>query len=154
MASGQAPQVDQLIVLVEKLKQLMDTIFDKGMTYSKVIIGIGYGGLIAVWSGTRQYLSPKHAMWAALLFVLSLTAYAMFEVVTMLYLVWLPFEFKKQVKGSGVNFLSALTAFDAAQEKVNRRLLKAWAVALALTIPTGFGAAAVLVWGFVRQLHS
>jgi hypothetical protein len=71
MPSSSDPTLDFSRMLKE-LTEFQNTIFDKASTYTKVIIGLGYGAFFTAWSGTKSHLSPRSLLWSALLVTTSL----------------------------------------------------------------------------------
>lgn len=54
--------------------------YDKASTYTKIIIGLGYGGFFTAWSGAKQHLSPKVLVASALFETVSLILFVVFEI--------------------------------------------------------------------------
>ncbi len=69
----------------EKAAQLITSNFDKMQAYSKVIIGLGYGALLAIWSGTQRSLTQRSRIASGLLILISILAYILFEIGQMLW---------------------------------------------------------------------
>jgi hypothetical protein len=45
--------------LQQKQLRELQSIIDKSSNYSRMVLGLGYGGYFAAWAGTKQYLPPK-----------------------------------------------------------------------------------------------
>jgi len=52
------PESGQTSILKEVV-DLQSSMYDKASTYTKIIIGLGYGGFFTAWSGSKEHLSPK-----------------------------------------------------------------------------------------------
>ncbi len=65
---------------LEKLKEMQSSIFDKASTYTTLIMGLGYGGFFAAWSGAKEYLLPLELVISAFLVTISLFVYLLFEI--------------------------------------------------------------------------
>lgn len=58
------------IQVLQELKKFQAALLEKASTYTKIILGLGYGGFFTAWAGTRQrspatsYSAAKHIeMW-------------------------------------------------------------------------------------------
>lgn len=139
-------------LILSRLMRIQESLYDKGLTYSQVILGLGYAGLLAVWVGTKEYLEPRFVVWSALLVTISVLAYVLFEVTQMIYLTSLGLALNKSMSRSKGNYSHALDEYARSEQRMKGVLLLVWAVVLAIALPTGLGAAGVLVWAFVRRL--
>ena len=68
----------------EAQEKLLTTSFDKAATYTTVIIFGGYAGFFALWQLSKDYLSKEQALWSALLILISLLSFVLFEVAKMI----------------------------------------------------------------------
>ncbi len=143
------PTNDQL----ERTAKILESIFEKATTYTKVILGLGYAALFAVWSGTKSDLSQHQRVLSALLALSSLMFYIIFEIFQMIINSRLHWSFVSSMQRHPGNLGAALQEYEQAAMRWKGRLLKSWIWILVLTIPTGVGAACVLVWAFVVRLR-
>lgn len=136
----------------EMLMRIQDSFYDKGMTYSKVILGLGYAGMLTIFAGTKQYLRPRQLLWTAAMISVSLIAYVLFEVGQMLFVTVNAWTLKKTIEKSGANQAAAVQSYSRAVQKRTPKLLKYWAITLAICLPTGLAAGGVLIWTFFQRL--
>ena len=60
---------------MDKLAKVVASSYERASSYSRVILGLGYVALLTIWSGTRQLMTERLAVIAALLIVVSILAY-------------------------------------------------------------------------------
>ncbi len=137
---------------LEGLTKIIESLYDRAGTYTKVVLGIGYAALFSVWSGTKNDLTAFQRLFSAFLATFSLFSFVVYEVVQMVAIGKLNFKLGELHERYPTDLRRVLTEFAPLELKVKRRYRFWWIVALYLTIPTGIGAAAVLMWAFVRQM--
>jgi hypothetical protein len=135
---------------LEKAAQIITSNFERMQSYSKVIIGLGYGALLAIWSGTKQVLPERLLVTSGLLIVLSMLAYILFEVGQMIVYSWMSFRWSHSVNTKGLPM--ALADARKREEKVHAPLVRVWLITLVIAVLTGFGAAGILIYSFCRRL--
>jgi hypothetical protein len=134
----------------EKLVKVIATGYEKANSYSRVIVGLGYAALLTVWSGTRQLMTERHLLASALLILVSLLAYVVFEICQMLFNSWASWRFSKDVAEKGVPF--ALSENAKTIIKWQPRIYLTWWVTFLIALPTGLTAAGILVESFLCRL--
>src|ERR1700681_1011306 len=88
--------------LLEKAGEHVTSTFERMQSYSRVIIGLAYAGLLAIWSATKQVLPERLLVWSGLLIVLSILAYVVFEIVQMLLYGWMSWRYADDVAKKGL----------------------------------------------------
>ena len=139
----------------ETLKELRDIqiqIFDKATNYTKVVLGLGYGGFFALWSGTRQHLPPRAVMFYALLIGISLTLYIAFEVLQTGLTSYISIAFSKLANLTGAEVERAVERFRRGIQRNNKLLGYVWLVAYPGALLTGFAGAGILIASWIRWL--
>lgn len=137
---------------IETLIKVQSELFDKAQSYSRIIIGLGYAGFFAVWAGARNYMLSGEVVVSALCMTVSLFFYIAYEVYQMICQA-------RHLKGLAQVAEVPLEGFDSRFEEhkrsvdqMNRRLMKVWFMALALTVIPGLVGALMLINGFVQFL--
>lgn len=97
------PTNDQL----DRLAKIIESAYDKASTCSKVILGLGYAALFAVWSGSKSDLSEHQRVLSALLATSSLVSYVLFEISQMIVVSSLHWGFSKRVERHSGNLGAA-----------------------------------------------
>ena len=146
-----APAYD-VAKLLKDLQEFQSSFFDKASTYTKIIIGIGYGGFFAAWSGTKQYLGPRLVVESALLMTVSLLLYVVFEICQTMIISYLAIDFARAVDVPGADVAKSLEAYSRRSSQLTRPLLSAWKIVFPISALTGLSAAIVLIYGFIRSL--
>jgi hypothetical protein len=138
--------------------KLLGGTFDQARATANLFILAGYGSFFGLWSVTRDRLHGSHTpIWAALLMLISVTSFAVFQVWAVLHMSmsqWaLARELSKAENLVSVEKIQATVEENAAAAR--RRapgLFIVWVIFFLVTIATGFGAIGVLGWGFVQML--
>ena len=71
------------IAISDAQVKLISTIYDKATSYTNIIIVAGYAGFFALWSNTKQFLTPFQARLAAVLMGISICIFVFFEIYKM-----------------------------------------------------------------------
>ncbi len=119
----------------DKLAKVVASGYEKAASYSRVILGLGYAALLAIWSGTHQLMTERLAISSALLTVVSILAYIFFEISQMLFFTWVSYRFSRVAADKGLRV--ALTENEKTLMKWQPRIYIAWFVALLFALPTG-----------------
>jgi hypothetical protein len=138
--------------VLKELEQFQAALFDKASTYTKVIIGLGYGGFFAAWSGTKQHLSPRLVVSSALLVTISLVLFIVYEIYQTTVISLLSIEFSKAVDHNPAELPTAMDTYRVKSRKLIRPMLAVWKYVFAATVATGLGAAGILIYAFIRSL--
>jgi hypothetical protein len=141
----------------DSLKELVDfqsSMYEKASTYTKVIIGLGYGGFFAVWSGTKQHLSPKALVGSALFETVSLVLFIVFEIWQAMVMSYLSIEFANTVKNRPTADVSeALQTHKRKTMKLMQPLFSAWKIVFPVSALTGLVGAGILIYAFIGSLY-
>lgn len=135
---------------IQKVADMVSSTFEKANAYSKVIVGLGYGALLAIWSGTKQVLPQRLLIASGLLVMVSLVVYVLYEVGQMAVNTWGYAKWHSDVEAGGLSV--ALRRNGDRQKKLVRPLFKIWVVALIISLLTGLGAAGILAYAFCCRL--
>jgi hypothetical protein len=138
--------------------RIVATTFDKANAYTNLIIAAGYAGFFALWNGTRGYLSKRLALWAALLMLVSIVSFVVFEIWKMLIssraMNRLADLMTDGQPRSPEQVLAALQEHEKRARRESISLVKFWRPQFAFTMLTGFAAIGLLLAAFVQALWS
>lgn len=141
----------------EAQQKLLTVAYDKAASYTTVIIFGGYAGFFAIWQLSKQYLSKGQTLWAALLILISLLSFVLFEVLKMV-LVTRMFVAKAsvlalpEVQADPQRLLRELKSLEQSQRSHQRSFMVAWALVVATCVSCALGGAAILGYAFIAGL--
>jgi hypothetical protein len=143
--------------IIETQIKILSALYDKAVAYTSVIIFGGYASFFGLWSLTKVYLSPGLARLAALLMLLSVLTFVLFEVFKMvvtsrsLYRQSLILSDPKGLNDPSI-LLRRLQDFSQAERKASIPFMRVWVVNVAIAVSTGLAAAGILLYCFVSGL--
>lgn len=125
-------------------------------TYTNVFIIGGYATFWGLWATTRALIAPIQALAAALLMLVSVTAFVFFEVYKQHYTNRHVVERLRLLRDpenqkSATNYLAALRRYEAAANEQNVGFIRYWLITSYLTIGTALAAVLTLATSFVSQ---
>ena len=139
---------------LDTLKRLWDiqkSSFDSAMTYSKTMLGLGYGGFFALWAGTKSYLGPRSVLWSALLIGISLFFYVIFEITQIALISLVMASFTKLLHENGEEL--AIKGYQVNSSKAVSHLLNAWKFVFPVCALIGLAGGMILIIAIVSSLH-
>lgn len=145
--------------ITEAQIKLLSAAYDKAIAYTNIVILAGYASFFGLWNLTKDYLGKKPMVWAALLMLLSVAAFVLFEAWKMFYssrqLIELSRLFLDHDNQQSTERLgAAITRHNALERGRTIRFGRAWQATVLFTVITGLLAAAILAWAFIRSLVS
>ena len=141
-------QPNQLTQLVESHSAM----YDKGSAYNKIIVGLGYGGFFAAWSGTKQHLSPKLLVASALCEAVSLFLFVVIEIWDVAVTNHLSIEFANAVNRPDADLSAAIQTHQKKLLRLTRPIQKANKIAFPVSLLTGLAGGVILICAFVAGL--
>ena len=143
--------------IAEAQQKLITVSYDKAASYTTVIIFGGYAGFFAIWQLSNQYLSKGQTLWSALLILISLLAFVLFEVLKMvivsrMLLAKVAVLGLPEVQADPQRLLQELKGLEESQRSLMRSFIFAWAVVVAICVACALSGAAVLGYAFVVGL--
>ena len=138
--------------ILRELADFQSTMFDKASTYTKLIMGLGYGGFFVVWSGTKPHLSPKLLVISALLVTVSLVLYIIFEVCQTMVVSYLSIEFTNTVNKPSADVAEALRIYKNKASRFTTPLLLMWKIVFPVSVLMGLAGIGILIYAFVASL--
>jgi hypothetical protein len=139
--------------ILKELADFQSSMYDKASTYTKVIVGLGYGGFFAAWSGTKQHLSPKALVASALFITVSLVLYIVFEICQTMIMSYLSIQFANTVNQPGADVSDALQKYKSKALKLTTPLLSVWKIVFPVSALTGLAGAGILIYAFIAGLR-
>jgi hypothetical protein len=139
-------------VLQKQLRELQTTI-DKSSNYSRMVLGLGYGGYFAVWAGTKQYLPPKYVVLSALSLVISSFLFIAFHVLEAACLSWLSVRIANASGADAQSQVAKAELFFNSSRRVGRFTTRVWLPFFVASLLAGVGGLAILVTGFCKALR-
>jgi hypothetical protein len=137
---------------LKELIEFQSSMYDKASTYTKIIIGLGYGGFFTAWSGSKQHLSPKILVASALFETVSLVLFVVFEIWGAMVTSHIVISFAEAVHKPAPDVAGALQSNRNEIIKLNRVNAKMWKVVFPATALTGLLGGMILIYGFVTGL--
>lgn len=131
--------------------------YDKADAYTNLIIVAGYAGFFALWQFSKDNLGRREAIVSALLMIISIAVFVVFEIWKAHYTSRLLRQYAKTIqdpqnKTSPERLLTAMNNFEAAERAAAVHFVRFWQAVFWLTTITGLAAALVLAYAFVRAL--
>ena len=156
-APAQREQERLAAQILEAQQKLIAVSYDKAATYTTVIIFGGYAGMFALWQLTKDYLSKPQALWAALLILVSLVSFVLFEVGKMVLVSRSVFAKMRVLNSPHVQhnphlLLKNLQEIEATQQAVLVPFFVGWAIAVGICVLGALGAVGVLAYAFITGL--
>lgn len=145
------PHVDWNEVLT-RLREFHKAMHDSATSYTRIVFGFGYAGYFALWSGTKTYLGRHEAIGSALLMMVSVTVYLLFEVGQAAVLSVTSIKLGNACHSTQAQVVKGLREFEDSTARFRRWQGWAWWIAFPLCVITGFGAGVFLATAFARDL--
>ena len=151
-------QQEKLAADIAEAQQKVITVsYDRAASYTAIIIFGGYAGVFGIWQLSKEYLTKDQVLWSALLLLISLLSFVLFEVIKMVLVTRQVLSRaavlqQPQVKSNPQLLLQALAALDEAQHLTLRGFIVAWAITVAVAVGCALGGAGILGYAFVAGL--
>lgn len=156
-ALAKQEQQKLLSEISEAQQKLITLSYDRAASYTTVIIFGGYAGFFAIWQLSKEYLTKEQALWSALLILISLFTFVLFEVLKMVMVSRSIFKRAgilrlPEVQGDPHRLLKELQGLDAAQQVGLKGFMVAWVVTVAVAVGGAIAGAAILGYAFICGL--
>lgn len=144
--------------IAEAQFKLLSVSYDKAASYTTVIVFGGYAGFFAIWQLSKDYLSKEQALWSALLIMISLLSFVLFEVVKMVMVSRSIFAKvaviakTPEVRNDPIRLLKALNELDQLQNAGLGRFHKFWAATVIVALGGALSGAVILGYAFITGL--
>jgi hypothetical protein len=134
---------------LKRLWEIQKSSFDTAMTYSKTMLGLGYGGFFALWAGTKSHLGARTVLWSAALIGISLFLYVVFELTQTAVVSAAALAFTKAIYEDGESI--ATKGYQLRSSRNSVRLLSTWRYVFAGCTLIGLSGAVLLIVGLIRS---
>ena len=136
---------------LSEVKNIQKSLFDQASNYTKVVLGLGYVGFFAAWSGTKANLRPAELVASALLMCLSLFAYVIFEIFQARFLSKVGIDLARTLSNSGLQ-MTALQEYQQRTAKSQEHYFRLWGFIFPFCAISGVLGALILIAAFFRSL--
>lgn len=139
---------------VEQLIKINSAVYSSAMAYANTINVAGYAAMFAIWSFTRSQLSPVTTLVVALLLLVSIGVFILFEVYKMVVSALDARAFGEVVKArlAREGLPALLKEYGQTTQLRTFWLMKVWPYVLVVTLATAYGAGLILIGSFVCTL--
>ena len=143
--------------ITELQNKLITVTYDKAAAYTTVIVFGGYAGFFAIWQLAKDHLSKGQTLWSALLVLVSLLAFVLFEVIKMVIVTRSLFKRaavlqEPAVQSNPERLVAALRALDESQHTGAKSFMVLWAITVAVALGGALSGAAILGYAFIVGL--
>lgn len=147
----------KLDLAVDLNVRIIAAAYEKASAYANLLIVAGYAGFFALWQMTKDYLGRKQTLLSALLMLVSLIVFIVFEIYKGHYTSRFLKTFhnsilKREHQTSLGTFVEQMTALEQAERQGALRFLTFWNMTFWVTTITGLGAGFILAVSLVHRL--
>lgn len=145
---------EQRAKVISVIGDLMTKTYDKASSYTNVILVAGYASAFTLWSFTKSSLTERTTLTVALLLLVSIATFIMFEIYKM---ITNSLAFKGHLKIlndslSNAEFKAALAAVTKREVGMTKAMIPVWIGTLVVCVSTAIGAGGLLVYNFAAGL--
>jgi hypothetical protein len=132
-------------------KELLASAYSSAAAYTNIILGAGYAGFFATWAFMRERLTPATELWAALLVLVSLLSFILFEVYKSFYISRSLLSLERAV-GNTDNFSALLAMHKVEAQRLALQFGSVWLRSFWFILLTGVGGGVVLICAVIHGL--
>ena len=136
---------------LKELREFQSQTFDKASAYTKLILGLGYGGFFTAWAGGKANLRPLELMSSALLMLLSLVLFIGFEIYESFFLSSQNVALAKALSSQS-DVTSAVERLKTESAKSINSYVRVWKIIFWPSAITGILGALILIEAFIRSV--
>lgn len=136
----------------KELIEFQSLVYDKASTYTKIVLGLGYGGFFTAWSGAKQHLPPKTLIAPALFETVSLILFITFEIWQAAVNNRCLIELTKTVNRPSADFSAALETYRQEARRISKPILASYPYIFWACAITGLTGGGILIYAFVAGL--
>ena len=142
---------------VSTLLTIISDAYDKMTAYTNLLIVAGYAGFFALWQMTKDFLTRTETLSAALLTLISLTIFVVFEIYRALEQMNLMRGYSKavmddKIQKSPASLQEMMADYQSKAKRTSARLSTTWLLVFILTTVFGLAGAVVLLIALIRAL--
>ena len=135
----------------QQKKEILSHVYQKASGYTNLVMFGGYAAAFAIWQLTKEHLSRDQSMIVGFLIIVSVILFAGFEVYKMISQAFFLRKLNRVLK-KDIPLDQHDDAWQIAWDEFAAAESRMWALFLAPTIITGFGAGFYLLWVFSVNL--
>lgn len=140
--------------VVKLFSDLMTVAYDKSASYLNIVTLGGYAAFFALWSLLGQDVSISQKFWSGLLIGISVVLFVGFEIAKVAILYVRLLKLRGVARASPDTLQQRFSDFTAAQAATTRAGIGIWLIIFPVTVATGLGGAAFLLYAFALKLFS
>lgn len=147
----------QIELAVDSYVRIVAGIYDKANTYTNLIMIAGYAGFFALWQMTKDYLGRKQTLSSALLMLISVVVFVVFEIYKAHYTSRILRRYQQALsrpenKIGLAAMVETMNTFERDERDSALHFVTFWNLSFWVTTITGLGAGVILVVAFVHRL--
>lgn len=137
--------------------KIVTAAYNQATAYTNLILLGGYAGFFGLWQLTKEYLSREQALWSALLVLVSLLFFILFEVVKMVVSTKATLGKARvlqspEMLSTPTRALAALKEVESSIEHALGPFMRYWGVTVFVCLVTALVAAGILAYAFISGL--
>ncbi len=148
----QPPTPQQADAILRKLTETLTPQFERQVAYTNTIALVGYAAFFAIWGFTRDVMTTKLNLLAAVLMLISCSTFVLWEVYRMVSDARVVNSIATGLQTGGQAGLKAIQRFEAGSAVRAKRFARMWSLQLVVALMTGTSAAALMAWSLLVSL--
>jgi len=149
---GDSPEEVQARMF-EALMRFQAEQFSSAKAFLNVVMIAGYAGFFAIWSFTKDFLTERESISAALMLTFSATLFVSFETFQMFFLTRTTHGFARSLQGSTpLEIIAKLQKFGQTQKIRAAVLASSWTIIVPIIYVTALIGVCILGYAFVERL--
>jgi hypothetical protein len=146
------PTPQQAEVILRKLTEQLAPQFEQQVAYTNTIALVGYAAFFAIWGFTRDAMTTRLNLLAAILMLISCSTFVLWEVYRMVADARATNTIAAALQHGGQGGLQAIERYEAQSSIRAKRFARKWALQLIVSLLTGTTAAALMAWSLFKSL--
>lgn len=147
----------QIDLAIDIQVRIIASAYEKANAYTNLMIIAGYAGFFALWQMTNTYLGKKQTFFSALLMLLSIMIFVLFEIYKAHFSSGLLRRYQQTVqdkenRSSPEILVEKMNQFEAVERNAALRFVRLWQFTFWATTITGVAAGLILAAAFVHRL--
>ncbi len=138
--------------------KLTSMLIEKGSAYTNLVIVAGYASFFALMPLVKDLLSTDQRRWSALLMLISLAAFAGFEVFKMLFMQFAMIKrldnYNKEARKPSFDFIAESKKLQTDLQRLQTRFIPIWVAMVTVSVLAGVAAIAIPTLAFIIETAS
>lgn len=137
--------------------RVVSATFHRSVAYTNLMLAGGYAGFFGLWQLTKEFIAKDQALWAALLMLVSIVTFILFEVIKMIIISLAVQRHAVRLRSPDASrdpqlLLQKLNEFEQIQQLSSVRFMRCWAATVVVALRSALGGVCVLGHAFVSGL--